>query len=200
MTNHVDALTGQVTVAANAYCIVTRNYYDAAGRPTVTLQNLVGQAIEYGPTASVATPPPYVAPDQNVPGPSTFYDTTGRAIAQTLPNPNDPNNAANRIVNRSYFDAWGRAIFTVQNLIPNNGQDPLGDTPPDVPGYNPNLPDQNVPTSEIRYDEDGRAIASIDALGAITRTYYDPLGRVSKVTRNLRDQTIRRLRWSSCFR
>ena len=187
VTKNVDAQTGQVTVTANAYCIVTRNYYDAAGRPTVTVQNLVGQAIEYGPTAGAATPPPYVAPDQNVPGPTTVYDTTGRAIAKTLPNLDDPNNPANRIVNRTYFDAWGRAIFTVQNLIPNNGQDPLGDTPPDVPGYDPNYPDQNAPTAETRYDEDGRAIASIDALGVITRTYYDPLGRVSKVTRNLKD-------------
>lgn len=187
VTKNVDAQTSKVTVSTNAYCIVTRNYYDAHGRPTVTVQNLVGQVIEYGPTAGAATPPPYTAPDQNVPGPTTVYDTTGRAIAQTLPNPNDPNNAANRIVNRIYFDAWGRAKFSVRNLKPNNGQDPLGDTPPDVPGYNPSFPDQNVPTAETRYDVDGRPITSIDASGSINRTYYDSLGRISKVTRNLKD-------------
>ena len=76
--------------------------------------------------------------------------------------------------------------------------------PPYIPGRQPGwasyrtfdtasvefaFPDQNIRTDTL-YDANGNAIASIDPLGRITRTYYDALNRPITVVQNLQGQTV----------
>ena len=149
--------------------VITRTYYDAANRPITTAQNLMGQAI------SVETPPAYspTYPDRNVLT-DTYYDDAGNAIAavDTL-----------GVVTRTYYDSANRAEYVVQNLI---GQGIYVTTPP---AYNPAYPDRNIRTQTV-FDDNGRAIASYDTVGHITRTYYDQLGRPRYVVQNLTGQGI----------
>ena len=163
-TDTVYDANGNVIATKDTTGVVTRTYYDALNRPKTTLQNLVGQAIE------IATPPAVCgAVDQNL-CTDTFYDAGGNVIATQ-----DPLG----IVTRTYYDSLNRPYMTVQNLV---GYDIYNDTPPEcaVPGSG----DTNLCTSTI-YDEAGRAIATRDPLGHVTRTYYDEAGRAYATVRNL---------------
>ncbi len=68
---------GNVIATVDPAGRITRTYYDVLYRPSVVIQNLVGQAI------TVTTPPSYDDdyPDRNV-GSQTFYDDAGRAYRQ----------------------------------------------------------------------------------------------------------------------
>jgi YD repeat-containing protein len=52
-----------------------------------------------------------------------------------------------------------------------------------LPSYNPEHPDQNL-ISRTVYDLSGNAIQQIDAMGGITRSYYDGVGRLRHVVQN----------------
>ncbi|MFZ6029544.1 MAG: carboxypeptidase regulatory-like domain-containing protein [Chloroflexota bacterium] len=147
---------GQAIATVDALGHIARTYYDSLGRPVFNVQNLTGQDV------MVESLPPYDPqhPDQNVRS-QTIYDEQGRAIASVDP--------AGR-VNRTYYDEWGRAYLSVQNLT---GWSIYNSTPPE---FNADYPDRNV-RSETIFDEKGRAIAQIDPLGRITRTYFDELDR-----------------------
>jgi len=149
--------------------IITRTYYDEANRPEFVVQNLSGQGIE------VETPPSYNPsdPDQNV-RTQNVYDDASNQIASI---------GTNGAITRTYYDDANRPTYVVRNLT---GQGIGVETPP---SYNPAFPDENVRTQRV-YDEGGLAIATIDNAGVITRTYYDGLGRVRYVVRNLTGQAI----------
>ncbi len=147
---------------------ITRTYYDVLNRPSVVIQNLVGQAI------TVTTAPSYDNdyPDRNV-GSQTFYDDAGRAYRQL-----------DLTTNRSdwtCFDDGGRVVRTVQNAS--------GATPCD-PGYTPSgAADEDVIT-EFVYDAAGRQIATIAPDGQVIRTYFDAGGRRAAEVVNLVGQAI----------
>lgn len=149
--------------------IITRSYYDPLNRPEYVVQNLIGQGI------SVGTPPAFdpAFPDRNV-RTQFVYDNTGNQIAVI---------DTNGVITRTYYDDANRPTDVVRNLV---GQGIGVSTPP---AYNPAFPDQNVRTQTL-YDDAGRSIAEIDNAGVITRTYYDGLGRVRYVVRNLTGQAI----------
>jgi RHS repeat-associated protein len=161
--------SGNAIASINTLGHITRTYFDALNRPIVTVQNLIGQAIE------VETPPTYdpTYPDQNVRG-ETVYDAAGNAIASV--------DALGRIT-RTYYNDLNHPQVVVQNLI---GQAIVVSTPPP---FDPAYPDRNVRTEYV-YDDAGRTTATIDTLGHITRTYYDDIGRSSVVVGNLVGQTI----------
>jgi YD repeat-containing protein len=154
---------GNVIATIDAAGRITRTYYDVLNRPSVVIQNLVGQAI------TVTTPPSYddEYPDQNV-GSQTFYDDAGRAYRQL-----------DLTTNRSdwtCFDGAGRVVRTVQNA---SGATPC------APGYTPSgAADEDVIT-EFVYDAAGRQIATVAPDGQITRTYFDADGRRSAEVVNL---------------
>ena len=113
--------------------MITRTYYDDAGRTQFVVANLVGQAI------SVGTPPNgcnETGPDENV-CTAYAYDDASRQIAVT-----DPNG----IITRTYYDGLGRTQYVVRNLV---GQGISVGTPPN--GCNETAPDENVCT-QFTYD------------------------------------------------
>ncbi len=145
---------------------ITRTYYDALNRPTVSVQNLSGQAVE------VTTPPDYdpAYPDQNL-RTTTTYDAAGHVLS-----------AADNVgtLMQLCYDVLGRAVKSVQNATV---ADPCGSYT--VSGS----ADQDL-TSQTVYDANGNVIASIDTQGRITRTYYDALNRPEVVVSNLTGQAI----------
>jgi RHS repeat-associated protein len=160
----------------------TRTYYDALGRVVSVVRNLTGQAIED------PDPPEYDPdhPDQNVRS-DTVYDASGQAIAsiQWLA---DAEGQPIQRVTRTYFDAVGHPILVVRNLDPN--WDVLDPDPPDC---NRDAEGTQAPynaCTESVYAKNGAAIAVIDPLEHIMRSYYDGLGRVVTVVSNLVGQEI----------
>jgi RHS repeat-associated protein len=158
----------------------TRTYYDADNQPAWVVRNLTYQSYE------VAAPPPTTAfgNDHDIAF-QTVYDAGGRAIAQVDWWVVDGQVASR--TTRTYFNALGQAYLTVQNLDPAY---PLGnETPPtcnrDQSGA---APPYNI-CLETRYDPaSGLAIASLDPLGRVTRTYFDALDRPYLSVRNLTAQ------------
>ena len=168
-TDTVYDASGNAIATINPAGVITRTYYDALSRPITAVQNLYGQGIEIG------TPPVFnpTYPYRNVIT-DYYYDEAGNQIAvvDTL-----------GVVTRTYYDVANRPEYVVQNL---QGQGIYVTTPP---VYNPAYPDENVRTQTV-YDDAGQAIATIDTLERITRTYYDGLGRARYVVRNLTGQAI----------
>ncbi|RPH75891.1 hypothetical protein EHM76_00620, partial [bacterium] len=161
--------SGNVIATIDTDGIINRTYYNADLRPATSIQNLVGQTIEN------PVPPPYdpLYPNQNI-RTDTYYDSEGNVIAVE--------DTLGRIT-RTYYDSQNRPQYIVQNLT---GQAIEVNTPP---AYDPSYPDQNI-SSETVYDPVGNAIASIDTLSRITRTYYDELNRPKYVVQNLVGQDI----------
>ncbi|MEW6568268.1 MAG: hypothetical protein AB1449_08915, partial [Chloroflexota bacterium] len=168
-TQYVYDPAGNTVATIDTLGRITRTYYDQNNRPVTVVQNLTGQSIDE-PTPPSRNPS---YPAQNV-RTDTVYDPNGNAIAST-----DPNG----VITRTYYDALNRPEYVVQNLY---GQDISVPTPP---AYNPAYPDRNVRAQYV-YDDAGRQIAVIDPNGVIARTYYDGLGRVRYVVRNLTGQGI----------
>lgn len=161
--------TGNAIASIDNAGVITRTYFDVLSRSQFVVQNLVGQAI------SVGTPPVFdpAFPDSNV-RTEYVYDPVGSVIA-AIDNTN--------VITRTYYDANNRPEFVVQNLV---GQAISIATPP---VYNPAFPDGNVLTQTV-YDPSGNAIAMVDTLGVITRTYFDVLNRPFAVVQNLVGQPI----------
>ena len=156
---------GNAVATTDPSGILTRTYYDAANRPHCVVVNLVGQGW------SVETPPNNCAatePDENV-ATRYYYDAAGNQIAVR-----DPNG----VISRTYYDDANRPVTVVQNLV---GQIIDNPTPP---ARSPSTPDENVRTDTI-YDDVGNAVATIDPNNVMSRSYYDGLGRVWYVVRNL---------------
>jgi YD repeat-containing protein len=148
---------------------ITRTYYDVNNRPATAVQNLTGQTIDT-PTPPSRNPS---TPDQNL-RTDTTYDANGNAIATT-----DPAG----VITRTYYDAANRPITVAQNLI---GQAISVETPPT---YSPTYPDRNILT-DTYYDDAGNAIATVDTLGVVTRTYYNSSNRAEYAVQNLIGQGI----------
>jgi YD repeat-containing protein len=127
------------------------------------VQNLTDWPIS-NPTA-----PPYDPdhPDQNVRS-EMVYDENGNVL-ETIDNAGH--------VTRYCYDDGGRLGKTISN--------PAGTGDPCDPSYVPGSgPDEDV-TQQTVYDAASNAIATINPLGRITRTYYDALNRPYAVVQNL---------------
>jgi YD repeat-containing protein len=95
------------------------------------------------------------------------YNITTRFIYDSVGNLTDAIDTLGRITHYSYDDA-NQLIKAIENYRPGFASDS----------------ETNV-TTEFRYDPAGNAIAIIDPLGGITRTYYDELNRPAIVVQNL---------------
>jgi RHS repeat-associated protein len=155
------------TVAAGtAFESVTVNVYDAAGNLTQTTRNfLSGQAQNYQNRFNLVT--------------QYFYDDAGRQfeIVDTLGR-----------ADWTCYDSAGRVVRSVTNTT-GNGATPQTD-PCDAANYQPSTNPAFDRISQTVYDAAGNVIATIDAAGRITRTYYDVLNRPTVVVQNLSGQAI----------
>ena len=168
-TDYVYDQGSQLIATVDPAGVIMRTYYDAYGRPSIDVRNLVGQIIEN------PLPPAYnpAYPDQNV-RTETVYGADGEIIATI-----DPLGQ----ISRTYYDDLDRPYLIVHNLTGQTIENPS------PPLYNPAHPDQNVRTETV-YDAQGRTIATLANSGSIDRTYFDVLGRAWLVVRNLMGQAI----------
>lgn len=158
--------------------VITRNQYDAAGRLTLTIQNV-------DPSNPDAENPP-----QNlVSGDDIFnlytryyYDVHGNQIVVVDTDWN---------ITRTYYDLTNRPVGVVQNLVINGDKadsdsEVLAAINTDlnaIPSFDPDHSDWNMVT-RTEYDDAGNVIVVRDPLGIITRTYYDPANRRQLVVQN----------------
>ena len=158
---------GNVLETHDPQGIVTRNFYDGANRLSLTIQHFVGTGA-YDPAH----------PDENV-RTRYFYDLNSNLIAtqDTL-----------GVITRTYYDALNRPEAVIQNLDVNGDGTPdendINTPLNDVPAYSAGRADQNLRTNTL-YDANGNVIATQDAKGVWTRTYYDALNRPVAVVQNL---------------
>lgn len=165
-----DATTGRQIAVTAADGQITRTYFDADGRQSAQTANLTGQAI------AVATVPTYNPsfPDQNVTT-RWGYDALGRTITTTV-----AAGSAQAQTTYACYDALGRVSKTILNPTVANP----------CPTYTlSGQTDRDVVTA-FTYDAGGNTIAVTDALGHITRTFYDNLNRTVAVVANLTGQAI----------
>ena len=149
--------------AANGSGLITRTYYDVFNRPVTTVQNLVGQTIDY-PTPPAFNP---TYPDQNV-RVDSFYDAGSNVMASKR----WKDASGNGIISRTYLDAINRPILAAQNFISASITDP-------APAFNPDYPDQNVQTQTF-YADGGQVQKTVDPNGRVLYLCYDGLGRQVK--------------------
>ncbi|MFZ6028922.1 MAG: PA14 domain-containing protein, partial [Chloroflexota bacterium] len=159
---------GNLIAVTDAEGLITRTYYDSANRPIAVVRNWVGTDL-YSETI-----PGYDAenhPDQNLRS-KTLYDAVGNTIAIT--------DTLGKVT-RTYYDELNRPVAVVQNLT---GQPA---THPQLPTGPSEAADENILTQTI-YDAGGNAIATINAGGRVTRTYYDAANRPVSTVQNLAGQ------------
>lgn len=158
--------TGNVIAVIDPLGKTTRTDYDELSRPVVVVDDLSGQAI------SANTPPAFDPqfPDRNV-RTETVYDAAGNVL-RTI------DNAGN--IPHTCYDVLNRAVKTIQNP---SVADPCA-------SYTPSSEADRDVTQQTVYDANSNAITTLDALGRITRTYYDPLNRPEYVVQNLIGQAI----------
>ncbi|MFZ2098779.1 MAG: hypothetical protein WAV05_19265, partial [Anaerolineales bacterium] len=145
---------------------ITHYCYDKSNRLIKTVANL------WNPNSDPCDPSfvPSSDADKDI-AMRTVYDGNGNAI-ETI----DPLD----IVTRTFYDALNRPTLVVRNFT-GNIQDPPPQCNRDTTGEEDPI---NICTETI-YDDAGNAIATIDPLGRVTRTYYDSLNRPVLVIRNL---------------
>jgi RHS repeat-associated protein len=148
---------------------ITHNCYDRANQLTKTVVNLSNQYADPCDPSFVLR----ADADKDITT-STVYDGKGNAI-ETI----DPLG----IVSRTFYDTLNRPYLVVHNFI-GSIQDPPPQCNRDTTGE---VDPINI-CLETKYDDAGNAIASIDPLGRVTRTYYDNLNRPVLVIRNLTSQ------------
>ncbi|MCG2787138.1 MAG: DUF6531 domain-containing protein, partial [Anaerolineae bacterium] len=160
---------GNMIASIDVNGIISRTYYDAANRPVISVQNLVGQSIE------TDTPPAYnpLQPSQNL-RTETVYDLAGLSIASI---------DTDGKITRTWYDKLNRPVTIVENL---SGQAITAATPP---SRGNSLSLVNLRTDMV-YDANGNMIATTDPLGIITRTWYDALNRPITVVNNLKGWNI----------
>ncbi|NJM06457.1 hypothetical protein HC891_10060, partial [Candidatus Gracilibacteria bacterium] len=100
----------------------------------------------------------------------THYDAVGRVQASE--------DALGRFSSLVY-DAASRVVQTIQNCRTSSG----AAVTTNCAAFDPLLPDRNVP-SATRYDALGRGFEMEDALGYVTQSSYDGVGRTLATTRN----------------
>jgi YD repeat-containing protein len=139
---------------------ITQDQYDQLGRLTTTVQNYDP------PTLGLRT-------DTNRTSTTQYDPVTGLAVGEQDP--------LGRWTSTLY-DQLARADQTIQNCTDANGN-PVATG---CAAFDPAHPDRNVATT-TGYDALGRPYQSIDALGHVTQTSYDGLGRTIAVTANCTD-------------
>lgn len=104
---------GNVIAAIDSAGVITRTWYDAANRPTLTVQNLVVNGSPDDVYILREEVPDFDPdfPDRNLKS-ETFYDENGNVIASKSFSPDYPNG----IVSRTYYDELNRPALMVQNL------------------------------------------------------------------------------------
>ncbi|MBL8093257.1 MAG: hypothetical protein JNL73_03735 [Anaerolineales bacterium] len=165
-----DATTGRQIAVTAADGQITRTYFDETGRQVAQTANLTGQGI------AVETVPAYnpAYADQNVTT-RWGYDVLGRTITTTV-----AAGSAQAQTTHTCYDTLGRVAKTILN--PSVADPCVSYTPS-------SQTDRDVATT-YTYDAAGNQIATTDALGRITRTYYDDLGRAIAAVANLMGQGI----------
>ncbi|RPI33909.1 MAG: DUF11 domain-containing protein, partial [Chloroflexota bacterium] len=133
---------------------------DPLGRTTRYLYDLFGQLISVTDAQDRTT--------------TYRYDGLGRMVAVTGPQGRS---------NWTCYDNAGRVIRTVSNAS-GDGSSPQTN-PCDAANYVPSVEPGYDLVSRTIYDAVGNVIAGIDALGRISRTYYDDANRPVATTRNL---------------
>lgn len=147
--------------------VVTRTYYDSLNRPVVVVTNMTQPVTT--PLASLAAYDPNF-PDQNVRA-QTLYDNASNVFKTT-------DNAGQ--VSYNCYDKLNRVVKTIQNPTV---ADPCV-------SYTASLDADKDIIAQTVYDDVGNVIATIDAAGVITRTYYDALNRPEVVVQNLVGQAV----------
>ena len=87
------------------------------------------------------------------------------------------------------YDEADRLVKTVQNASQPSYNNDYDGTPPDpfLANYSANTSaDQDIVTTQA-YDANGNLVASVDPLGRVSYTVYDPLNRPIKTVRNAKD-------------
>ncbi|MFZ2095373.1 MAG: SBBP repeat-containing protein, partial [Anaerolineales bacterium] len=154
---------------------VTRTYFDDLGRQEWVVRNLVGQEIED------PEPPATWNNSENIKV-KTAFDAHGDAIIK-IEYLTDADEQPFTRTNRTYFNRLGRLDLVVSNLDPTI--DPFS---PAHPTCNRDTTGTVTPFNicyETIYVRSGEAIALIEPLGHITRTYYDGLSRQVTIVANL---------------
>ncbi len=175
VTTYFYDVRGSQTASKDTYGVINRSYYDAAGRVTTTIRNLVGQTIE-NPTPPERNSPSTgsggtAGPGQNLRA-DNYYDDAGNLIATQ---------DERGVIIRIYHDWANRTVTVVRNLQGAQISDP------NPPAYDPAHPDENIISQTIS-DGNGNVIASVDNSGLVTRTYYDELNRPIRSVQNLTSQ------------
>ena len=173
-------------VLAEDQFLVTRTYYDVLSRAYAVVRNLVvrvnGVPLPVEDAIAQATPPVYDPdyPDENA-RTDTVFDGRGHSIASVEWSVVE--GVAITQTTRTYYDGINRPITVVQNLTPTwDVLDPL------APECNRDASGTQEPyniCNETLYNQAGEAIATIDPLGRVTRTYYDQLYRPTAIVKNL---------------
>jgi RHS repeat-associated protein len=180
----------QDPVTKDYYNILTTSSYDALGR-VLTSTDTLGHvnATQYNSllglvssttqnmTGGECTGGSETRPDCNIQ--TTFsYDDFGQQIAVTNPSA-DP--GQENVVTRTYFDALGRTLSVVENLI---GWEIDEESIPTRDGSETNLRTDTI------YGENGQVQEMVDERGKSTQYGYDALGRQTSVEDALENMTF----------
>lgn len=209
---------GRVIGNLEAQGNLSRTYFDALSRAYKTTRNLTDGTSSVEALLALTEPLAFDLqfPDRNLTA-ETIYDVAGRAIAtislalegcELTRHADDSVTASPAcIVNRTYYDGLGRSYATVRNLQGQAITDPNLPTNTDANPNNDLTADANLishtiysaagqaiasigpdPACEVQRDQGG-AVLGIGAACIVDRTYYDGLGRVETLVRNLAGQS-----------
>jgi RHS repeat-associated protein len=142
-----NVMTGQFSVSNPTADRTTGYHYDSLGRLTTTIENVLAGSSRTDTNRATTT---------------VYHPLTGQVQGQQ--------DALGRWLSYRY-DALGRATETIQNC-----RDSDGVAHPSICTDQTRANERNV-RRQTRYDALGRAIETIDALGQVTHTDYDGLGR-----------------------
>lgn len=166
---------GKMIASIDPQGVITRTWYDEAGRPQYVVQNLQNPnnlAIESIPLPDFNPN----NPGQNVRSETIYDPATGNAIASI--------DTYGKIT-RTYYDVMNRPVTVVENLD-SNWDINRGD----APARNSNLLVLINLRTDMFYDANGNTIATTDPLNHTTRTWYDALNRPITVVQNLTGQGV----------
>ena len=169
---------GNVITATNPAGTVTYTCYDDLNRPIRTVFNP-----SVGDPCSSYTPDADGDEDVIV---DTQYDANGNVIANIEWLVEDSQVISR--TSRTYYNALNQPSLVIRNLDTSTYQI-LDEDPPPMTDYGN---DENVAIETIYHPDNGLAIATVEYLiedtqliSHTTRTYYDDLGRISEVVRNI---------------
>jgi RHS repeat-associated protein/CSLREA domain-containing protein len=164
--------------------VITRHHYDAAGRLTITINNVDPN------NANVDYPPQNLISGDDIFNLYTryYYDVRGNQIAVVDTDWN---------ITRTYYDLANRPIAVVQTLVINSTKADedaevlaaIGTNIGSIPGFDSDHSDWNMVT-KAEYDDAGNVIIVIDPGNIKTRTYYDPTNQRQLVVQNWSSTTV----------